>query len=145
MNAESLDLQYFVLPFLTWAIVGSMKFAVNSIRIKQLAWSQIGYGGMPSNHSAIVSSIVTLIWLKEGLSSSAFGVAITIAFIVIMDAGSLRYQVGLHARALNKITLKISENINQTPYRETMGHKKSEILAGILVGAVSGLVVYNFV
>lgn len=88
---------------------------------------------MPSNHSAIVSSMVALIGFKEGVGVPAFGVALTLAFIVMLDANSLRRAVGKHAVAINQLT---KENLNYEPLRERMGHTKAEILAGVAVGCL---------
>ena len=56
-----MDLSYALTPFLAWLVAGVSKFIINSIKAKQLAFGLIGYGGLPSNHSAIVSSMATLI------------------------------------------------------------------------------------
>ena len=58
---------YLITPFLAWLVAGCLKFLINSIKAKQLAFGLIGYGGLPSNHSAIVSSMVALIALRKGL------------------------------------------------------------------------------
>jgi hypothetical protein len=137
----SVDFSYALTPFLAWLVAGVLKFAINSIKAKQLAFGLIGYGGLPSNHSAIVSSMVALIAMKEGIGHPAFGVAITLAFIVMLDASSLRRQVGKHASAIN--TLAATSHAHQ-PLRERMGHTPVEIAAGVLVGVVVAAVV-NFV
>lgn len=124
---------YLITPFLAWLVAGCLKFLINSIKAKQLAFGLIGYGGMPSNHSAIVSSMVALIGFKEGVGVPAFGVALTLAFIVMLDANSLRRAVGKHAVAINQLT---KENLNYEPLRERMGHTKAEILAGVAVGCL---------
>lgn len=128
-----MELSYALTPFLAWLIAGVSKFIINSIKAKQLAFSLIGYGGLPSNHSAIVSSMVALIALKEGIGHPAFGVAITLAFVVMLDANSLRRQVGKHAVAINKLTSTTSDHDS---LRERMGHTHVEIAAGIVVGIV---------
>lgn len=134
----SLDYSYALTPFVAWLLAGCSKFAINSLRAKRLAFDLIGYGGMPSNHSAIVSSMAVLIALKEGIADPAFGVAVTLAFIVLLDASSLRRQVGLHAQAINLLSAK------QAPaLRERMGHSRAEILAGLLVGAGSAWLVWS--
>ena len=132
------DYSYALTPLLAWLLAGASKFAVNSLRAKRLAFDLIGYGGMPSNHSAIVSSIPTLIALKEGITHPAFGVAITLAFIVMLDASSLRRQVGQHAVVINRLTVILPE---QQFLRERMGHTYIEIAAGILVGIAVATVV----
>lgn len=125
------DWSYAVTPFLAWFVAGVLKFAINSIKARQPAFGLIGYGGLPSNHSAIVSSMAALIALKEGVGHPAFGVALTVAFIVMLDASSLRGQVGKHALALNRL---MSSDKAQAALRERIGHSRMEILAGMLVG-----------
>lgn len=121
---------YLILPFFTWLITGSSKFVVNCIKEKRLAFDLIGYGGMPSNHSAIVSSITTLIALKEGIDTPQFGIALSFAFIVLLDASSLRQQIGKQAIRINEISQ------GQPKLRERIGHSTLEILAGLMVGSV---------
>ena len=126
-----MDYSYALTPFLAWLVAGASKFIINSIKTKKLAFGLIGYGGLPSNHCAIVSSMVALIALKEGIGHPAFGVAITLAFIVTLDANSLRRQVGRHAVAINKLA---AGNACHQALRERIGHTRLEIAAGIAVG-----------
>lgn len=126
-----MDFSYALTPFLAWLTAGVMKFIINSVKAKQLALGQIGYGGLPSNHSAIVSSMAALIAFKEGIDHPAFGVALTLAFIVMLDANSLRRQVGKHAAVINKLSVAIPD---RPALRERMGHTRIEIAAGVLVG-----------
>ena len=120
---------YLLAPFAAWLAAGCLKFAINSLRAGKPAFGLIGYGGMPSNHSAIVSSMAALVALKEGLDSPAFGVALTLAFIVMLDASSLRRQVGRHAQAINRLLPPENARL-----RERMGHTPFEIAGGIAVG-----------
>ena len=122
---------YGVTPFLAWLVAGSLKFVINSVKARQLAFGLIGYGGLPSNHSAIVSSMAALIAFREGIDQPAFGVAVALAFIVVLDANSLRRQVGKQATAINKLA---TTSADHTPLRERMGHTRVEIGAGLLVG-----------
>lgn len=126
-----MEISYAVTPFLAWLVAGLLKFSINSFKAKKLAFGLIGYGGLPSNHSVIVTSMAALIAMKEGIGHPAFGVAITLAFIVILDASSLRRQVGKHAVAINKLS---SASSDHQALRERMGHTRLEIAAGVLVG-----------
>ncbi|NOR51734.1 MAG: divergent PAP2 family protein [Gammaproteobacteria bacterium] len=128
----AIDMAYLLTPFLAWIIAGISKFFINSIRAKSFAFEQIGYGGLPSNHSAIVSSMVFLIALREGITHPAFGIAVTIAFIVMLDASSLRRKVGEQAVLINRLMVKTGEEFK--PLRERMGHTPVEITAGVGVG-----------
>lgn len=131
---------YLLTPFLAWLVAGCLKFLINCIRAKRLAFDLIGYGGFPSNHSAIVSSMAALIAFREGINTPAFGVAIALAFIVILDASSLRRQVGKHAAEINQLN-HVSGRTSAALLRERMGHTRLEIFSGILVGVAVGFVV----
>ena len=133
---------YLMMPFVAWLVAGSSKFVINSIRAKQLAFGLIGYGGMPSNHSAIVSSMVALIAFKEGIEHPAFGVALALAFIVLLDANSLRRQIGKQAEAINRLQQAEQES-DAKPLRERIGHTKLELLGGIVVGVLAAYVVFK--
>ena len=128
-----MDFAYLLTPFITWFIAGCLKFLISCVKAKQLAFGLIGYGGLPSNHSAIVSSMATLIAIKEGIQHPAFGVAVTLMFIVLLDASSLRRQVGNQAAAINQLAK--NSGLNQPTLRERMGHTAIEILAGLATGA----------
>lgn len=133
-----MDGSYALTPFLAWLVAGVTKFIVNSIKARQWAFGLIGYGGLPSNHSAIVSSMAALIALKDGMGTPAFGVAVTLAFVVMLDANSLRQQVGKHATAINKLA---ADTADHQALRERIGHTRWEIAAGIAVGiAVAAMV-----
>jgi len=133
-----LDFSYALTPFLAWLVAGVSKFAINSFKAKKLVFGLIGYGGFPSNHSAIVSSMAALIALKDGMGTPAFGVAVTLAFVVMLDANSLRQQVGKHATAINKLA---ADTADHQALRERIGHTRWEIAAGIAVGiAVAAMV-----
>jgi len=131
---------YLITPFLAWLVAGCLKFLINSIKAKKLAFGLIGYGGLPSNHSAIVSSMAALIAIKEGIDTPAFGVALTLSFIVLLDANSLRRAVGKHAAAINLLAKNTPEHEH---LRERMGHTKIEILAGVLVGCLVAYLIAN--
>jgi uncharacterized protein len=128
-----MDFSYAITPFIAWLVAGLLKFAINSIRSGQWAFGQIGYGGLPSNHSALVSSTVALVAFREGIGHPAFGVAVTLAFIVMLDANSLRRQIGKQAAIINYLA---REDEGVQVLRERMGHTRLEIVAGILVGVL---------
>ena len=125
---------YILTPFVAWSVTGIIKLIVNSIQSQKLAFHLIGYGGWPSNHSSIVSSTATLIALKEGINQPAFGIAITLVFIVILDAVSLRRQVGQQAAVLNQL-------LDKPLMRERIGHKPNEVVAGLIVGTIVAIII----
>ena len=126
-----MELIYLVTPVLTWMMVGPIKFLITSVRQRRWAFNLVGNGGFPSNHSAVVTSMATLIALREGMGHPAFGVAVTLAFIVMIDANSLRQHVGRHAVTLNRLH---DGKEDYVILRERMGHTLVEIAGGIVTG-----------
>ena len=135
-----MDLSYLLTPVLTWLVVGPIKFLINSARQRRWAFNLVGNGGFPSNHSATVTSMATLIALREGIGHPAFGVAVTLCFVVMIDANSLRQHVGRQAAAINR--LGAADPAHQT-LRERMGHTLVEIGGGIVTGILMGNLVYH--
>jgi acid phosphatase family membrane protein YuiD len=127
---------YIITPFSAWVIAGGLKFLINSIKSRQLAFHQIGYGGMPSSHSAIVCSVAAMTAFREGVESSVFVVALTLAFVVMMDAMDLRRKIGQHAERLNLLSSDLPK------LRERVGHKPVEVLAGVLTGIITATLIH---
>ena len=139
-----MDIAYLVTPLITWITVGPIKFLINSVKARKWAFNLVGNGGFPSNHSAVVTCMATLIALHEGIGHPAFGVAVTLAFVVMIDANSLRQHVGRHAVALNRLARGASADpAGEYPHlRERMGHTLVEIGGGIVTGIGMGHLIY---
>ena len=137
-----MDLAYLLTPFVTWIVVGPIKFLINSARQRRWAFNLVGNGGFPSNHSSVVVSMATLIALREGIGHPAFGVAVTLCFIVMIDANSLRQHVGRQAAAINRLAAGASP---QPALRERMGHTLVEIAGGIVTGMLVGYTIFTLV
>ena len=109
-------------------------------RNKQVDWSLLlDSGGMPSSHSALISSITTAIGFYVGWDSPLFALAFALAIIVVYDATGVRRQAGLQAARINLIV----EDIIQTgkvpekeweALRESISHSPAEAFAGVLLG-----------
>jgi acid phosphatase family membrane protein YuiD len=132
-------LPFVIAPFFGWLVAGSLKFAINTLRSHGPAWKQIGYGGMPSTHTTIVSTTALLIGLREGWNTPSFAAASALAFIVMLDAVSLRGQIGAQARLLNAL---LSEDATHRAVRERIGHHWTEVLGGLFVGLGCALFLY---
>jgi acid phosphatase family membrane protein YuiD len=138
-DKDFMDFTYLITPFLTWAVVGPIKFLISSARQRRWAFNLVGNGGFPSNHSSVVTSMATLIALREGIDHPAFGVAVTLAFIVMIDANSLRQHVGRQAAAINRLAIAVTGHIT---LRERMGHTLVEIGGGIVTGVGMGFLIH---
>lgn len=86
-------------------------------------------GGMPSSHSAFVTSLLIIVYQKLGMESVEFAIAFVFASVVWYDAMSVRRAVGQQAEILNKLQKKEKLKIR-------LGHTFLEVIAGIAFGAV---------
>ena len=102
------------------------------------------YGGMPSAHTAISSSLITVVGLQEGLSSPAFAIATVFGILVIRDAIGFRRYIGGHSRALNLIVRHLPKEDQRKfdGYREQLGHTPLEAFVGAIIGVALSSVLY---
>jgi hypothetical protein len=135
---------YFVLIPLICGLAAQLLKFISAPR-KLYAKTLISYGGMPSSHAALLSSLCTVIVLKEGASSIAFAIACITSVILLRDAFGLRMYLEKHGKTLNKIIAKLpKEEKKELPrhLEEKIGHKLSEVLAGTLIGVGLSLLLY---
>ena len=96
-------------PYLNCAILGwffaqLIKFVAVSISDKKFRIDRFfGSGGMPSSHSALVTSLVVMIFIMKGFASVEFALSASFAFITVYDAANVRYEVGEQAKIINQI------------------------------------------
>ncbi len=100
-------------------------------------------GGMPSAHSATVSSLATAVGLYYRFSSVPFLIALTIAVITMFDAAGVRRAVGRQASILNKMLDDLYEKgqVPETRLKELLGHTPVEVFAGAFVGIFTSLII----
>lgn len=115
----------------TWLINGGIKFTVNFIKNGKDAFGLIGYGGFPSTHTSIVTSMLSYTGFTYGWDNPAIAAILALLWVVVNDAKSLRRMVGKHASSLNKLDPSIT-------HRERVGHTITEIIGGAVVGFCVG-------
>lgn len=92
-----------------WFCAGFLKLLFTLIFTRKIVWERlVGAGGMPSTHSALVASIAVAIQNKLGFSSPEFGLALTLAAIVMYDAMGVRRAAGEQAKVLNRIVFEFT-------------------------------------
>lgn len=133
------------IPLLTWIAVQTFKVVTDLVKNKKFNVTRIlGAGGMPSSHSALVTSLTTVVALLEGLDSPLFAVSLIFSGIVMYDAAGVRRAAGKQARVLNQIIASEGKNINvQEKLKELLGHTPLEVFVGAIVGVISGLILFN--
>ena len=122
---------YVLMPFLAWGTAGCLKFVINYLRFGKRAKSLIGYGGFPSTHTTIMSSVVFLAGFQEGFATPLFSLGMGALLVLVIDAHGLRRKVGEQAQVLN--TLQDYKKL-----RERMGHSWKEICGGLVLGVLLG-------
>ena len=141
MLYEIITNKVLIIPLCSWAIAQLLKVVVILIQKKQLDLRYlVGSGGMPSSHSAFVTSLATSIALLEGFGSVAFAISAIFALVVIYDAAGVRRSVGQQSVVLNRI---IRELRDHRPFvelgrdlREFVGHTQLQVVIGVLIGIV---------
>lgn len=104
-------------------------------------------GGMPSSHSALVSSLAAVTAIQYGLGSTYFAIAAIFALVVMYDARGVRQESGHHARILNRMVREVFSGhpISDEDYRELkelLGHTAGEVLVGALVGILYAILAF---
>ncbi len=135
--------KFIVVPILVWFFIQTFKFISDlwinkKINVKRI----IGAGGMPSSHSAIVTSISVLIGKEYGFNSGIFALAVIFSLVVMYDAAGVRRAAGKQAAILNKIletpgltTVEVQEKLV-----EFLGHTPIQVFVGALIGIIVGAI-----
>jgi len=94
-------------------------------------------GGMPSSHSAMVSSLVSAVGHRSGTNSDAFALSVIFAVIVMYDATGVRQAAGKQAKVLNQIIRELftGQPVSEEELKELIGHTSVEVIVGALIGA----------
>ncbi len=95
-------------------------------------------GGMPSSHSALITSLTAGLGLDLGFDNPIFALSIGISLIVMYDASGVRRSAGLQAKEINKLSSKLDKT-SSTNLKETLGHSKLEVLVGSVLGPLISL------
>lgn len=95
-------------------------------------------GGMPSSHSAMVTSLATVIGYQYGLDSALFAITVILATIVMYDARGVRQESGKQARVINQIlqTFFSGHPLTEAELKELIGHTTIQVVVGGIIGIV---------
>ena len=96
-------------------------------------------GGMPSSHSALVTGTAACIGLEQGFDAPLFALAAAVAFVVMYDASGVRRAAGFTAARLNELPDSLWPDPPEKPLKERLGHTRTEVLVGSLLGPLIAL------
>lgn len=142
-------------PFLitgmaSWLSAQVLKTFIYAIVNKKFDITRMfGDGGMPSGHSATVTSLAVITGLHFGLNSFEFAMAFIFATVVCRDAMGVRLETGKQAQVLNEITktfeILSSEKLPEVKLKEFVGHTPFQVFMGVVLGAINAIIMHTFV
>jgi acid phosphatase family membrane protein YuiD len=145
---------WFISAFAAGGLAQAIKFAIASAKSRKLAFGELTTsGGMPSAHSSLVSALACAVGLTDGFDASYAMVAVGFGLLVLCDAATLRREAGRHAKLLNRIVEKMNSQLDEKDrietkkLKESLGHKRREVIAGVIFGiavAYSVCAVWDF-
>lgn len=135
--------KYLVIPALMWISIQTFKVIYDLVKTKKFNFKRIlGAGGMPSSHSAVVTSLATLIGKNEGVNTPIFALSVIFAFVVMYDAAGVRRAAGKQAALLNRLVETKGLNGVQVQEKlvEVLGHTPLQVFVGAVLGIIAGLI-----
>lgn len=140
-----MEYKFLIIPIIAWATVQIFKFVADAIIRKKINFRRlVETGGMPSSHSATVTSLMTAVGLSEGFSSPMFAVAFVFGIIVMYDAAGVRLAAGKQATILNQLinSKQVKVDTNEK-LKELLGHTPIQVFVGALYGIIVAGVFMN--
>lgn len=142
----------FTNPFLitslsSWAVAQVLKVFIHAYVTGKFDINRLfGDGGMPSGHSATVTSLATITGLIYGFDSFQFAIAAVFAIVVCHDAMGVRLETGKQAQMLNEL-VEVFETFTKHDLpdvilKEFVGHTLPQVAAGVMLGIVDAVFVY---
>jgi len=130
-------MKYIIVVIGAALIVHVLKISLEIIN-KKFSWRRLlGYGGMPSSHSALVASLATIVYQLEGFSVS-FYISFILATVVMRDTIGLRGYLSTHGRIINKLIKDLPDDkeFKYPVMEETIAHSLSQVIVGALLGVL---------
>ncbi len=133
-----------VVAIISWVLGQTIKLVIDYIYTHRWDGSLLfRAGGMPSSHSALMSSVALSTGLYDGFNSPVFALAVAISLVVIYDATGIRRQAGIHAQKINLLINELfsGQPISEDQLREVLGHSPLEAAGGVILGVAVALIV----
>lgn len=138
---------YLIVSGVAWFLAQFIKVGITRVQEKRWDFSlMFSSGGMPSSHSAFVTSLATQIGMLDHFDSPLFALACVFAFITMFDAMNVRQSVGIQARELNMLRRLVygNQGENIDPIKEILGHSPFQVAAGFLLGIIIGWLGFSY-
>lgn len=144
---EAITNPFLITGLASWFLAQILKTIIYLIINKKLDLTRmVGDGGMPSGHSATVTSIALLIGLVNGPGSVEFAISFILATIVCHDATGVRRETEKQAFIINELVKAFEElaeeKLPEVKLKQFVGHTPIQVLAGITLGIINAIVMY---
>ena len=131
----------------SWLVAQVLKVIINAIVNKKFDIHRLfGDGGMPSGHSATVTSVAMMSALLYGTGSFQFAISAILAIIVCHDAMGVRLETGKQALIITELVASFealtSKDLPEVKLKEFVGHTPIQVIAGILIGIAGANFMY---
>ena len=139
---------YLITALSAWFVAQVIKTILYAVMNGGLSFERLfGDGGMPSGHSATVTSLAVFCALMHGTGSHEFAVSAILAIIVCHDAMGVRHETGKQAVLINELIegfqkMKVEHKIPAVELKEFVGHTPLQVAAGITLGVLDALFMY---
>jgi acid phosphatase family membrane protein YuiD len=127
-------------------IAQALKVVIELIRTGRLKLLRIlDNGGMPSSHTALVTTLTAGVAVYAGFDSSIFSVTLIFSLYFIFEAAGLRQEVGNQAKVINDIVdgMKATHHLDRSRLKELVGHTWGEVLGGLVLGLLIAYLFYR--
>ncbi len=133
-----------IIPILVAIVTQIIKLITDRVP-NNLNWQHLfnDYGGMPSSHTALVSSLALMAGLIYGFDSGYFAIAFIFMLVVIRDAVGFRREIGKNAILTNMIAQEIWPENPEVLLQERIGHTRNEVIVGLIVGVILTIIFYG--
>lgn len=133
-----LDNRVLLVALVTCLIAQGLKLLIELVKHRKLnVRVLVTTGGMPSAHSALVTSLAAGVGQTLGWASPDFALATVFAIIVMYDAAGVRQAAGKQAKILNQMIAELFDEkheFSQDRLKELLGHTPVQVIAGSALG-----------
>ncbi len=137
-----------IVGLISWFAAQVIKTVIYAAVNRELRFERLmGDGGMPSAHSATVTSVALSAGFTAGWASPVFAVAAILAIVVMHDAMGVRRETGKQAQVINSMMLTFEQlgapDIPvEVKLKELVGHSPLQVFFGMLLGVVVSLIYF---
>jgi len=115
----------------TWVGAEILKLVIDTLKNRSLRTRKLlEYGGMPSSHATLVTSLCSSVFIVDGFTVS-FVISLALSLVVLRDLITIRHRVDHALRQTTRLGEALNEDIRQP---NLLSHSAAQIVVGILLG-----------